>query len=118
MVVKQYAAHQLDFYKTGHAAQYPKGTESVYANFTMRSGNHSNVPNSKGGYIGGMQLFYKAILQDLWNDTFFNVRKDKAVGRFIHRIAAGYWCGKHCYRSWGKQPGYWTNRGCSWNVTS
>lgn len=87
--MKQYAAHQLDFYKTGHAAQYPKGTESVYANFTMRSGNHSNVPNAKGGYIGGMQLFYKAILQDLWNDTFFNVRKDTAVDRFVRRIVGG-----------------------------
>lgn len=87
--MKQFAAHQLDFYKTGHAAQYPAGTESVYANFTMRSGNHSNIKYSKGGYIGGMQLFYKAILQDLWNDTFFGEKREIAVNRFVRRISGG-----------------------------
>lgn len=87
--MKQYAAHQLDFYKTGHADQYPKGIESVYSNFTMRSGNHSNIPNSTGGYIGGMQLFYKSILIDLWNDTFFHQPKNKVISQYKRRISNG-----------------------------
>lgn len=87
--MKQYATNLLDFYKTGHADQYPEGIESVYSNFTARSGKHSNINNGKGIYIGGMQLFYKAILIDLWNDTFFNLPRREAVGRYARRISFG-----------------------------
>ena len=87
--MKLYAAHQLDFYKVGHADQYPKGTESIYSNFTARSGKHSPVPNAKGIYYGGGQYLFKSFLIDLWQDTFFNQPKDLVIAKYIRRMSAG-----------------------------
>jgi len=34
----------LDFYKTGHIEQYPKGLNMIYNNFTARGNKHENIP--------------------------------------------------------------------------
>lgn len=90
--MKPFAPHQLDFYKTGHHQQYPNGTEYVYSNLTARSGKHSNVENSKGIIFIGLQLFIKDVLIDEWNDTFFNVPKEKVINKYKNRVsvALGY----------------------------
>lgn len=87
--MKKYATNLLDFYKTGHGPMFPSDTQGIYANFTLRSGNHSNTPNSKGAYVGGQQLFFKSILQDLWNETFFGDNREKVVQRYARRISEG-----------------------------
>lgn len=85
--MKKFAPHQIDFYKASHHEQYPKGTEYVYSNLTARSGNHSNVRNSKGVVFIGLQLFIKDYLINEWNETFFNQPKDIVVEKYKRRIS-------------------------------
>lgn len=82
-----FAPHQLDFYKTGHKDQYPKGTTLVYSNLTARSGKNSNVPDSKGIIFMGLQLFIKSYLIDEWNKSFFRKPKDEVVEKYRKRIS-------------------------------
>ena len=90
--MKTFAPHQLDFYKVGHQDQYPENTEYVYANLTARSGRLSNVPNSKGVVLVGIQLLVKDYLIDCWNETFFSVPKIDAIEKYRRRtsVALGY----------------------------
>lgn len=85
--MKQYAAHQLDFYKTGHHEQYPSGTEYVYSNLTARSGKHSNIIGGNGIIFVGLQLFIKEYLIDEWNSSFFNLPKKIAIDRYHNRVS-------------------------------
>lgn len=85
--MKTFAPNQLDFYKVGHIRQYPDGTEYVYSNLTARSGNHSNIPNSKGVIWMGNQLFILEFLIDEWNNTFFNKPKAQVVEKFRLRVS-------------------------------
>ncbi len=85
--MNNFAPHQLDFYKTGHKDQYPKGTTMVYSNLTARSGKHSNVPNSKGIIFVGLQLFIKSYLQEEWNRTFFEQEKEEVLEKYAFRIS-------------------------------
>lgn len=84
-----FAPHQIDFYKTGHHLQYPEGTEYVYSNLTARSGNHSNVPLSKGVIFVGMQLFLQEYLIDSWNRSFFDKPKFQVINKYRRRITDG-----------------------------
>lgn len=85
--MKQYAAHQLDFYKTGHHEQYPEGTEYVYSNLTARSGKHSNIPNGKGVTFVGLHLFIQEYLIESWNETFFNLPKHEVLYQYKKRVS-------------------------------
>lgn len=85
--MNNFAPHQLDFYKTGHKDQYPKGTTMVYSNLTARSGKHSNVPNSKGIIFVGLQLFIKSYLHEEWDRTFFGQNKEKVLEKYSRRIS-------------------------------
>lgn len=71
----------IDFYKTGHVAQYPKGTEYVYSNFTPRSSEYAlkdpTVFDDKVLFVG-LQGLLKWFFIDLFNEEFFNKPK-KAV---------------------------------------
>ena len=79
-----------DFYKTGHIAQYPEGTELVYSNFTPRSATHAPVVEgsfSKYKVINyGLQGFIKSFLIDKWNNEFFFQPKDKVIAKYKRRL--------------------------------
>ncbi len=77
------ALNLRDGYKCGHAQQYPKRTSKVYSNFTARI---SRVPgiNEVVSYMG--QGFAKEYLVDSFNETFFNVPKEKAVAAYKRRL--------------------------------
>jgi len=83
-----FAPHAKDFYKSGHIHQYPIGTNFVSANFTPRSGNHTNVPNN-GVVFVGLQLFMKDYLIDDWKETFFDKPKKKVCKKYYRRIKNG-----------------------------
>jgi nicotinamide phosphoribosyltransferase len=74
-----------DMYKTGHVKMYPEGTEYVYSNFTARSSRLA--PKLKDTFdekivFFGLQGFIKYFLIDLFNEQFFNVPKEQAVGEY------------------------------------
>ena len=78
-----------DSYKLGHMAQYPKGTEFVYSNFTPRSDAYLNVPPEyKTGQIVffGIQAVVKELVA-LWDKEFFSQPIDPIVEAFGMRIA-------------------------------
>ena len=62
-----------DSYKLGHMAQYPKGTEMVYSNFTPRSMKYFAAPEKfKTNEIVWFGL--QSVLMEmvaLWNKSFF-----------------------------------------------
>lgn len=80
--------HATDFYKTGHYAQYPKGSEFVYENFTCRS---SKFFESYEGYndtvvFFGLQYVLKNLLVDIWNKNFFSQDVEHVVNRYERRM--------------------------------
>lgn len=77
--------HCIDFYKTGHRSQYPKGTTEVYANFTPRSNKLANVPTDKIVFFG-LQYFIKDFLINTWNEDFFEVPKAIVLKKYKRRI--------------------------------
>lgn len=78
-----------DFYKTDHRRQYPEGTDMVYSNFTPRSSRLANVIrhhyDEKVVWFG-LQAFMLDYLVKEFNETFFNVPKEQAVGRYKRRL--------------------------------
>jgi nicotinamide phosphoribosyltransferase len=83
--MKLKAINLIDFYKSGHKFQYPEGTELVYSNFTARSdclaAHKSELWDSKVVFYG-LQGVIQWLLIDLFNDTFFKVSKEQAVGEY------------------------------------
>jgi nicotinamide phosphoribosyltransferase len=75
-----------DFYKIGHRQQYPDGTELVVANFTPRSGKHSNVENKSGIIFFGLQYFIIDFLIETFDKGFFKLPKDQVVGWYKRRM--------------------------------
>ena len=84
--MKLNAINAIDFYKSGHRVQYPKGTEYVYSNFTPRTGKHCNINGSKGVINFGLQGFIKWFLKDLWDETFFNQPLDDVRAKYQRRL--------------------------------
>lgn len=80
--------HATDFYKTGHVAQYPPGTELVYSNFTCRSDTHAQVlPDFDHKTVFyGLQGICQWLLIDLWNREFFQRDKAEVVGAYEVRL--------------------------------
>lgn len=85
----QNALAQTDFYKYAHPNLAIDGVDRMYGNFTSRNGRLSNVPNNKEVVFVGLQYFIKDVLLGEWNETFFNVPKEIAIGS-MKRIA------EHC----------------------
>lgn len=83
--MKLKAIELIDFYKSGHIFQYPKGTTAVYSNFTPRSdrlaAHVSQAWDHKVVFVG-LQGVIQWLLIDLFNDTFFKVPKEEAVGSY------------------------------------
>lgn len=79
---------QLDFYKTGHFRQYPKGTTMVYSNLTPRSIRHApHIPFTNDKIVVfGLQYSLKWFLIESFNEHFFNRPKNEVVGYYKRRI--------------------------------
>lgn len=74
---------QLDFYKTGHHAQYPVGTNRVYSNFTPRA---SRNPDIQEVIFFGLQYFISEYLVAQWNETFFYEDEDFVIDEYKLRL--------------------------------
>jgi len=73
----------LDFYKTGHAAQYPKGSEYVYSNLTPRSTKYAQT---KQITIFGFQRFVIKRLINDFNESFFSKPKLVVTKKYKRRM--------------------------------
>lgn len=85
------AALNSDGYKLGHADMYADGTTQVYSNLTPRSDKIYRRTATR--FYDGFLVFFGAQgaiheIVEMWNKSFFNVRKDKAVNRFTKRVDA------------------------------
>lgn len=84
------ALTQIDFYKADHRRQYPEGTTVVYNNFTPRSTKIYELEATEffDGKIAvlGLTGFIKWFLIEMFQETFFLLPKEKAVGRYIRRM--------------------------------
>lgn len=69
----------IDFYKSDHRSQYPKGTNLVYSNFTPRS---SRVAGVKHMVFFGLQYLIKEYLIRQFNENFFNRSKHVVVQEY------------------------------------
>jgi len=68
-----------DAYKQSHRAQYPKGTNLVYSNWTPRSDVHAKTKN--GVVVFGIQAFLKK-LNKWFDDNFFSKPKSAVILEF------------------------------------
>lgn len=83
------AAHQTDFYKTGHGPQYPDNTQSVYSNFTPRSSRLAPVLREYYDdkvVVFGIQAMCMDFLIKEFNEKFFKKSKQKAVKAYKRRM--------------------------------
>jgi nicotinamide phosphoribosyltransferase len=78
-----------DFYKVGHKAMYPTGTEVIYSNFTPRSNklapNAGGVKPSKVLFYG-LQGFIKSFLIEQFNNNFFHKSKIEVIAKYNRRM--------------------------------
>lgn len=72
-----------DFYKVDHRSQYPKGTETIYSNFTPRV---SRIKGTDAVVFFGLQYFIKEYLINRFNEDFFNLIEEQAVARYKRRL--------------------------------
>ena len=72
-----------DFYKTDHRRQFPDGTTLVYSNFTPRG---SRLPGVDAVVFFGLQYFLLEYLGRRFDETFFRLPKDEAVGAYRRRL--------------------------------
>jgi len=78
-----------DFYKPGHGPLYPNGTTRKYSNFTPRSAKNFIRSKSASSYYDNKVVNFGIYgtmqeLVELWDRTFFQVEKKKAV-KFARR---------------------------------
>lgn len=74
-----------DGYKLSHHKQYPAGTGMVYSNLTPRSCKYFPEA-SEGAVVFGIQYFVKEYLIKRFNENFFNLPKEEAVGNFCKTV--------------------------------
>lgn len=76
----------IDYYKADHRRQYPRGSQEVYSNFTPRSAHHfeGSMFYDNKIVVFSIQLFIKDYLIREWNESFFNIPKEIAVGTYKH----------------------------------
>lgn len=84
-----FAPNLTDGYKTGHPAQYAKGTDFVSSNFTPRDFGYAiTTPETKTNkmvYVG-LQYACKEYLILQWNTTFFSKPKEEVIAKFARRL--------------------------------
>lgn len=76
----------IDFYKSGHIFQYPKGTNMIYSNFTARSGAHFLIPDTNKVVNFGLQGVIKWLLIDVFNKDFFQRPLKDVLADYQHRM--------------------------------
>src|ERR1035437_6969131 len=88
-LIRHNVLNAIDFYKSSHRQQYPKGTESVYSNFTPRSVKHLNVElDLYDGKIVffGLQAFIKSFLMQGFDETFFKQPLARVLKNYKRRM--------------------------------
>lgn len=88
--MKLRAATVTDGYKVGHGPLYATGTQSVNSNLTPRSDkiylrNCTHFYDGKLVFIGAQGAVQE--VHEMWQDSFFNLPKEVAIGRFARRMA-------------------------------
>ena len=81
----------IDFYKSGHKAQYPNGIEVVFSNFTPRA---SRIKEANSIVFFGLQYYIKKYLVEEWNRDFFSKPKEEVVGAYKHLMDMALGVGK------------------------
>lgn len=71
---------RTDFYKTGHAPQYPEKTEYIFTTWTPRSNKY--MPYTDGVVAWGIQGMIKEDLMESFEQHFFNLPKEVAVRQY------------------------------------
>jgi nicotinamide phosphoribosyltransferase len=85
------ASTNSDGYKLGHADMYADGTTKVYSNLTPRTDKIYRQKATE--FYDGKLVFFGAQgaiheIAEMWDQSFFRVRKDKAIARFTKRVDA------------------------------
>ncbi len=95
-MLRIFPPHATDFYKTGHVAQYPKGTSLVYSNFTCRSDRLADVLEDFDHKVVffGLQGVVQYLLRDAWNEGFFRRPREEVVARYARRMDRALGAGK------------------------
>ena len=88
--MKLRAATVTDGYKVGHGPLYATGTQSVNSNLTPRSDkiylrNCTHFYDGRLVFIGAQGAVQE--VHEMWQDSFFNLPKEVAIGRFARRMA-------------------------------
>jgi nicotinamide phosphoribosyltransferase len=78
--------HSKDSYKIDHRNQYAPGTSGIYANWTARSGKHSNIPGSRGVLFIGLQGILKEYFIEEWDKGFFQKDVGEVASKYKRRI--------------------------------
>jgi len=73
----------IDFYKADHRSQYPKGTETVFSNWTPRK---SRIDGVDKVVFFGLQYFVEEYLVRRWGRDFFARPKLEVVERYRRRM--------------------------------
>lgn len=96
-----------DSYKLSHKGFMDEGTEFIYSNLTPRSTQYLPVLHDRFEdklVFFGLQHFCKDYLQKEWNDNFFKVPREEAVGGFKRildsYLGVGAVCVDHFYKLW------------------
>ena len=69
----------IDFYKTGHQAQYPTGISRVWSNWTSRT---SRLVERQGTVHFGLQYFIKKYLLGDFQHLFFDQRRENVISEY------------------------------------
>lgn len=75
----------LDFYKTCHAEQYPKGLTKMVSYYTPRM---SRLGDTDKVTLFGLQAFIQEYLIEAFNDHFFNVPFDSVLKEYNRVLGA------------------------------
>ena len=73
----------IDFYKADHRSQYPKGTTTVFSNWTARK---SRIDDIDSVVFFGLQYYVKEYLVARWDREFFSRPKEEVVERYARRM--------------------------------
>jgi nicotinamide phosphoribosyltransferase len=79
---------QKDVYKEFHVHAYHPDVTEVYGNYTSRSGKWSNIKSNETVNFIGIQHFNMDYMITEWNESFFNLPPDVAIGRHERILSA------------------------------
>lgn len=83
MLSKITPLNAIDFYKADHRSQYPKGTETVFSNWTPRGSRFSDLTEV---VFFGLQYYMLEYMEKQWSRCFFEQSKDEVVAAYSRRM--------------------------------